>query len=961
MRKLFFVLLIVSLSFFAKATHQYGSDITWTCVGQDSFLVKYTYYRDCNGIQGSTNTLNIRDHSTNTLIRSESLAFSSTVDITPICSSIDSRCNGNSTFPYGIEKKIALKVVYLGNVGSICEIRFENYGDSRVGTSNLSSGGVGVFVYSVLNRCLSPCDNSPQLMNDPILLGCIGTDFHYNIGANDQDRDSIGNLSDSISYELNQPRNSYGTTISYSGSYSYDKPLYFWGFPNANATLPHGTGFRLNKQTGDIEFRPMKIESTFLMLKVIEWRKISGVYVKIGEVNRDIAFQVISCPQNNKPRFSNLNTLRICAGNNLVLPVLYTDTDFHDTVQYKLIQKPAGSTWSDNNLTTRKASGTLYWQTDSSDISVNPYTLTLQIYDNKCPAYGQSSKSYLIYVEPSPKAEIEILHVGINKYELKAINTKSVISYKLYVNNKHVKSNADYFLIINSIGSYPIRLEVEGSGCTKAYFDTLEILKKIKVELPNDTVICKNGSISITPIVSDSLSHVSYIWSTGDSTSFLQLNSLVKDTLVILEVRDSMFSDTDSMWIKVDDFNISLSQDTITCPGNPVELSATPQFDEGHIISSFNWLDLSCTCPKGHTESIIVYMPGTFSCEAINENGCKDKDTIIVFYDKEPKINFLPIPDICLNDENLALDSFVSPKGGIWYGQDTILVKNNVLRVNKADAKSYLLFYSYTDTATHCFTFDKTTVAIKDYPKINIIQAFSFCDEDEYLDLEPYVSPDGGIWSGSTGIGFDHFFNPSKSNSTNPLVYKVSDSNGCANSKEIYFNLNPLPIVDFVADKDTGTLPLQVQFINQSSISSGIITNYLWYFGDGDSSFFEHPSHTYLNQGLLDVKLIAISDSTCIGELTKEQLIEVFSSLHENHEQFVTIYPNPVSDKLFIDVGKITNCQSISIFNTVGMKVLSDNNAKLPCTIDVIGLKQGIYFLQLDLNEFQLSRRILIE
>ncbi|MBT3799936.1 MAG: T9SS type A sorting domain-containing protein, partial [Bacteroidetes bacterium] len=146
-----------------------------------------------------------------------------------------------------------------------------------------------------------------------------------------------------------------------------------------------------------------------------------------------------------------------------------------------------------------------------------------------------------------------------------------------------------------------------------------------------------------------------------------------------------------------------------------------------------------------------------------------------------------------------------------------------------------------------------------------------------------------------------------------------------------------------------------------SSISSGIITDYLWYFGDGDSSSFEHPSHIYLNQGLLDVNLIAISDSTCIGELTKEQLIEVFSSLHENHEQFVTIYPNPVSDKLFIDVGKITNCQSISIFNTVGMKVLSDNNAKLPCTIDVIGLKQGIYFLQLDLNEFQLSRRILIE
>ncbi|MBT7826255.1 MAG: T9SS type A sorting domain-containing protein, partial [Bacteroidetes bacterium] len=659
--------------------------------------------------------------------------------------------------------------------------------------------------------------------------------------------------------------------------------------------------------------------------------------------------------------FSNLNTLRICAGNNLVLPVLYTDTDFYDTVQYKLIQKPAGSTWSDNNLTTRKASGALYWQTDSSDISVNPYTLTLQIYDNKCPAYGQSSKSYLIYVDPKPEASFDISYLANNQYLLKAKNKKGVNAYKWYVNNKHVKSNADYLLIINSIGSFPIRLEMEGSGCTKSVYDTLHILHKIEVDLPNDTVICKNGSISITPIVSDSLSNVSYKWSTGDSTSFLQLNYLVKDTLVILEVRDSMFSDSDSMWIKVDDFGISLSQDTITCPGNPVELSATPQFDEGHIISSFNWLDLSCTCPKGHTESIIVYMPGTFSCEAINENGCKDKDTIIVFYDKEPKINFLPIPDICLNDENLALDSFVSPKGGIWYGQDTILVKNNVLRVNKADAKSYLLFYSYTDTATHCFTFDKTTVAIKDYPKINIIQAFSFCDVDEYYNLDSFVSPSKGNWQTNTGIQFDHFFNPSDYNPTKPLVYEVIDTNGCDNSREIQVNINPLPNVDFVADKDTGTLPLQIQFTNLSSISSGIITDYLWYFGDGDSSSFEHPSHIYLNQGLLDVNLIAISDSTCVGGLTKEQLIEIYSSLSEHPDQLLRVYPNPVSQSLFIDLGKTTISQSISIFNTLGEKVFSQYETTLPCSIDVSTFKPGFYILQIELNENQIQRRVLME
>ncbi|MBT3935669.1 MAG: T9SS type A sorting domain-containing protein, partial [Bacteroidetes bacterium] len=176
-----------------------------------------------------------------------------------------------------------------------------------------------------------------------------------------------------------------------------------------------------------------------------------------------------------------------------------------------------------------------------------------------------------------------------------------------------------------------------------------------------------------------------------------------------------------------------------------------------------------------------------------------------------------------------------------------------------------------------------------------------------------------------------------------------------------YFNLNPLQIVDFVADKDTGTLPLQVQFSNQSSISSGIITDYLWYFGDGDSSFFEHPTHTYLNQGLLDVKLIAISDSSCIGELTKEQLIEVFSSLGKHPDQIVQIYPNPVSQSLFIDLGKTTISQSISLFNTLGEKVFSQNEKTLPCTINVSTFKPGVYLLQIELNENQFQKRILIE
>lgn len=37
-----------------------GSDIGWTCVGRDRFLVKRTIYRDCNGVPVASATVNVK-------------------------------------------------------------------------------------------------------------------------------------------------------------------------------------------------------------------------------------------------------------------------------------------------------------------------------------------------------------------------------------------------------------------------------------------------------------------------------------------------------------------------------------------------------------------------------------------------------------------------------------------------------------------------------------------------------------------------------------------------------------------------------------------------------------------------------------------------------------------------------------------------------------------------------------
>jgi len=67
-----------------------------------------------------------------------------------------------------------------------------------------------------------------------------------------------------------------------------------------------------------------------------------------------------------------------------------------------------------------------------------------------------------------------------------------------------------------------------------------------------------------------------------------------------------------------------------------------------------------------------------------------------------------------------------------------------------------------------------------------------------------------------------------------------------------------------------------VIFTNESSIASGTINSWLWYFGDSDSALTQNTFHVYWEEGNYDVELIAVSDSGCFSSI--EQPIEVFAA-----------------------------------------------------------------------------------
>ncbi len=95
----------------------------------------------------------------------------------------------------------------------------------------------------------------------------------------------------------------------------------------------------------------------------------------------------------------------------------------------------------------------------------------------------------------------------------------------------------------------------------------------------------------------------------------------------------------------------------------------------------------------------------------------------------------------------------------------------------------------------------------------------------------------------------------------------VSTTLGCKDSTVMPVVVNPIPVADFsVADVCFGATSI---FNDLSSVTTGIINNWTWDFGDlstsSDTSSMQFPTYSYTSSGTFPVTLTVTSDSGCIN------------------------------------------------------------------------------------------------
>ena len=390
----------------------------------------------------------------------------------------------------------------------------------------------------------------------------------------------------------------------------------------------------------------------------------------------------------------------------------------------------------------------------------------------------------------------------------------------------------------SAAGSYTVKLVVgSSSGCIDSISKTVIVDTLPIADAGTDQTICSQDTAILGGLA---VSTFSYNW---DNSSTLNDASVANPkafptttTTYSVTVTDGNgCTDVDEVEITVNDLPVvDAGPDQITCLNDSVQIGGSPT---GATAVSYLWTpalglsDATIANPMASPQDTTKYF-----VEITDANGCKNIDSVVVFTNPLPQVDFT-VDERCFGNFAAFTDQSQISKGSIsswdWSfgdGSGTANVQNPAYQYATAGIFEVTLVVT---TSEGCIDSISKQVEIFELPDIDAGGLIEICYGDTVeLGGNP-TGPSGAIysWSPSTDLSDVTAMNPMAYplTSTN-YALSVSDANGCINYDTAEVTVNPLP--DVIASEDTSICiddPIQ---LNVSGAS-----NYSWL----PSTFLDDP------------------------------------------------------------------------------------------------------------------------
>ncbi|MBL0343146.1 MAG: PKD domain-containing protein [Bacteroidetes bacterium] len=440
-------------------------------------------------------------------------------------------------------------------------------------------------------------------------------------------------------------------------------------------------------------------------------------------------------------------------------------------------------------------------------------------------------------------------------------------------------------ITVGSVGAYTVTI-TDNTGCSASFANNIIVNPVPSLSFVTSPT-CEGGSTAFTNNSTLSQGNItSWIWSFGDGNTSNLINP--SNTFpgsgnynVTLSATTGMGCSTSfNQQVIVEPMPIAFFNNNTACAGS------STNFIDGSIISNGSLASWSWDFGDGNSSSLqspsYTYAnPGLYTVTMIvaSVNGCSDTITQQVAIYESPIAQFATA-NVCEGNSVNFINASSITNGSITGYQWNFGDGNNSTAVDPTHLYASAGTYNVTLTVNSdlgCSATATQSVVIYSNP-VAAFTSTSVCNEI----TTQFTSNNTVNGSTITGVFWD-FGDGGSSNLTDPghlfasngsyQVYMVATSDqGCIDTAFSQVVVHPVPTADFISGD--ACLNNAVTLSDQSSISSGTVSNWNWTFGDGTTSTNQNPVHNYSSYGSFNVQLVATSDNGCVD--TTNGVVNVF-------------------------------------------------------------------------------------
>jgi len=181
--------------------------------------------------------------------------------------------------------------------------------------------------------------------------------------------------------------------------------------------------------------------------------------------------------------------------------------------------------------------------------------------------------------------------------------------------------------------------------------------------------------------------------------------------------------------------------------------------------------------------------------------------------------------------------------------------------------------------------------------------------------------------------------------------YKVTLNDNCSRqtADSFFIDVIPKPVADFIV---LNQKPYRIQTAIKFQNKSKQAYDYLWIFGDNDSSIVMNPEHIYQDSGTYKITLISYSIGNCSDDT-------VYSFIHIINDELLIYIPNAFTpdgngiNDIFNISGVGIASYRYSIYNRWGEELFNSTatNHLWDGTFKNVPVMEGVYIYQLDVTD----------